>query len=159
MRALLRSLRSKRTAGSHDHSNGAETRLLLPVALRVALALASFDGDSGPSHRSRNSHRRSRSSSISIRRRREELAPPSDRSSNRSVDRNNPGNLPASRGIHPLEPAHERLERRSGTGKSSAWYNRASATGRARFSSQAVPQLPFHWGKWRGGGAYSRRGG
>ena len=48
-------------------------------------------------------------------------------------------------GYRALEPADECLERRSRAGAISARHDRAGATGRARFSSQAVPQLPFPW--------------
>src|SRR6266481_3370867 len=54
VRAVLRALRSNGPPRSHHYPDSAETRLLLSVALRVAVSLASFHGDACSSHWSGN---------------------------------------------------------------------------------------------------------
>ena len=51
VRAVFRPVRSERPAGSDDHPDRAEARLLLPVALRPALAAAAVARDAGAAHR------------------------------------------------------------------------------------------------------------
>ncbi len=81
----------------------------------------------------------------SFRGRREELAAASDRGLDRSPDRGNAGDLYASCRDRSLEPAHERVERRSCAGATCARHDSPGEARRTRFSGQAVPQLPFAW--------------
>src|SRR6266852_7611281 len=127
MRSVLRSVRSYRPPGPDDHPDGAETRLLLFVAVRLAVILAAFNGDASSPHWPRSRYRVSCFAAISFWRRRKELAATSDRCFDGSAERGNAGNTHPSRWLYALEPAHERLEWRSGTSESSAWYNRAAA--------------------------------
>src|SRR5260370_36616622 len=106
VRSLLRSVRSNGPPGPNDHPNSTETGLLLPVALCLTLALASFHGDARASYRSGDRDRRSAASSISVRGRGKELAPAPHRCSKRPADRNNAGNVHASYRIHSLDSAH-----------------------------------------------------
>src|ERR1700704_5092230 len=56
MRRVLRPIRSNGPPGPNDYPDSAETRLLFPVALRLALVVATFVGDArasnwpGPCH-------------------------------------------------------------------------------------------------------------
>src|ERR1700756_1525590 len=50
MRSVLRSVRTYRPPGPDDHPDGAETRLLLFVAVWFALILAPFHGDASSPH-------------------------------------------------------------------------------------------------------------
>ena len=89
-----------------------QARLLLPVALCVAVAAAAVAGDSGASDWPGRGHCRSASASVSLRRRRKELAAEADRGLDRAVGRHHARNVYPSRGVHALESADERLERR-----------------------------------------------
>src|SRR6266849_4102375 len=149
MRCLLWSVRSNRAPGPHDHPDRAETRLLLFVAVRLAVILAAFNGDASSSHWPRSRYRVSCFAAISFWRRGEELAATSDRGFDRSAERGNAGNTHPSRWLYAVEPAHERLEWRSGTSEISAWHNRAAAARCAGFPGQAMSQLPFPRGEWR----------
>src|ERR1700756_4924662 len=51
VRRVLWPVRTKRSAGSDDHPDGAKTRLRLLVVVRGAVVPASFDGDAGAAHR------------------------------------------------------------------------------------------------------------
>src|SRR5208337_3000937 len=111
VRRVLRSVRTYGATGSDCHPDSSKTRLLFLVAVRAALALASFDGDAGaprwPGHRDYWSA----ASSVSLRRRGKELAPKTNRCFNCVADRRYVGDIHTSCGIRTLEPAHERLER------------------------------------------------
>src|SRR3979411_167406 len=67
MRCVLRSIRSNGSPGPNDYPDSAETRLLFPVALRLALLVTSFDGDSAPSVRPGGVHHRPVSSGVPVR--------------------------------------------------------------------------------------------
>ena len=58
MRALVRSVWAHRQAGSDDHPDRAEARLLLPVALCLALAAPALARNAGPAHRPGRGHPR-----------------------------------------------------------------------------------------------------
>src|SRR5258705_789647 len=111
MRSVLRSVRSRRPPGPDDHPDGAETRLLLFVAIRFAVILAAFNGDASSPHWPRSRYRVSCFAAISFWRRRKELAPAANRRFDGSADRHNPGNTHPPRRIYAMESAHERLER------------------------------------------------
>src|ERR1700730_16133323 len=70
MRLILRSIWSNRPPGPNDYTDCAETRLLFPVALRLALVVTTFDGDSRASDRPGRCHHRPASSAVPVRRRR-----------------------------------------------------------------------------------------
>src|SRR5467141_571320 len=111
MRSVLRSVWSYRPPGPDDHPDGAETRLLLFVAVRLAVILAAFNGDASSPHWPRSRYCVPYFAAISFWRRGEELASAAHRCFDGPADRHNPGNTHPSRGIHPVEPTHERLER------------------------------------------------
>src|SRR5260370_29357144 len=67
VRRVLRSLRSDGPPGPDDHPDGAETRLLFPVALRLALVVATFDGDARASDWPGPCHHRPASSAVPVR--------------------------------------------------------------------------------------------
>src|SRR5437899_9526176 len=136
MRSVLRSVRSYRPPGPDDHPDGAETRLLLFVAVRLAVILAVFNGDASSPHWPRSCYRVSCFAAISFWRRRKELAPAADRCFDGSADRHNPGNTHPPRWLYAVEPAHERMERRSRSGAISARHNRPRAARCARFPGQ-----------------------
>src|ERR1700737_3256228 len=110
LRCVLWPLRTKRPAGPDDHPNGAKTRLLLFVALCRAFFPASIDGDAGSAHRPGDCDRCFAASPISFRRGREKLAPAPNCCGDDSTYRRYTSNLHSSRGIYPMEPAHERME-------------------------------------------------
>src|SRR5882757_7969197 len=139
MRSVLWSVRSYRPPGPDHHPDGAETRLLLFVDVRFAVILAAFHGDASSPHRPRSRYRVSCFAAISFWGRRKELAATSDRCFGRSADRHNPGNTHPSRWLYAVEPAHERLEWRSGTGQIFAWHDRTRAARCAGFPGQAMP--------------------
>src|SRR3984957_4534531 len=66
LRPFLRSVRSNGAPRPHGHPDGAETGLLLLVALRAAVLLAAIDGNTGAADRSGSSHRRPGTLSIFI---------------------------------------------------------------------------------------------
>src|SRR5580692_12754069 len=72
MRFVLWSVRTNRQAGPYDYSNGPEARLLLPVALRTALAASSVSRDSCATRRSGRGDYRLAASAFSLWRRRKE---------------------------------------------------------------------------------------
>src|SRR6266568_2346034 len=113
MRSVLRSVRSYRPPGPDHNPDGAETRLLLFVAVRFAVILAAFNGDASSPHWPRSRYCVSCFAAISFWRRGKELAPAADRCLDGSADRHNPGNTHPPRWIHTLEPTHECVERRS----------------------------------------------
>jgi ubiquinol-cytochrome c reductase cytochrome b subunit len=76
-----------------------------------ALFPASIYGDARSAHRSSHRDRRFAASPIFVRRRRKKLAPAPDCCSHHPSDRRYTRNLHSSRGIYPMEPAHERMER------------------------------------------------
>ncbi len=125
VRYLVRPVWAYGPARSDHHPDSAEARLLLPVALCVALAPASFDGNARASRRSRPGHLGSTSASVPLRRRREELAPPADRGSDGDIHRRHAGDLYASRRIRAVESPYECVEWRSSAGASPARFNRA----------------------------------
>src|SRR6516164_1435213 len=100
-------------AQSDDYPGRTETRLLLPVALCFALAPSTIARDSRASHRSSGGHSRIATSSVSVRRRRKELEAKTNRGPDGAVTGDYIRHVYASRRVHPLESAYERLERRS----------------------------------------------
>src|SRR6266403_2462560 len=110
VRRVLRTVRTNRSAGSDDHSNGAKTRLLLFVAVRSAFVLTSVDGDAGSAHRPGHHHRRVASSPISVRRGRKKLATAPDCCSHNPACCRYTCDLHPSRRIYAMEPGDERLE-------------------------------------------------
>jgi len=80
---------------------------------------------------------------FSLWRRRKELAAEADCGFDRPADRDHAKHIHTPGGLHTLESAHERLERRSGAGAISAWRHGPRAPGRSGVSGQAMPQLPF----------------
>src|ERR1700737_190813 len=110
MRSVLWPLRTNRPAGPADHPNGTKTRLLLFVALCRSFFPASIDGDAGSAHRPGDCDRCFAASPISFRRGREKLAPAPNCCGDDSTYRRYTSNLHSSRGIYPMEPAHERME-------------------------------------------------
>src|SRR5580704_9619225 len=149
MRCVLRSLRSNGPPGSDDYPDSTETGLLFPVALCFALAAASFDGNASTAHWSGTCHHRLAPSAFPFRRGRKKLAPASHCGFDGDADRGNAWDTHAPRWIHPMEPAHERLEWRSGAGEISARHKRTAKAGRSCVSGQTMPQLPFAWGVGR----------
>src|SRR6478736_133901 len=145
MRSVLRSVRSYRPPGPDHNPDGAETRLLLFVAVRFAVLLAAFHGDASSPHWPRSRYCVSCFAAISFWRRGKELAPAPDRCFDGSADRHNPGNTHPPRWLHAVEPAHERLERRPRARAIPAWQYCTCATRRAGLSGEAVPQLSFAW--------------
>src|SRR6266436_6512079 len=111
MRCLLWSVRSNRPPGPDDHPDRAETRLLLFVAVRLAVILAAFNGDASSPHWPRSRYRVSCFVAIPFWRRRKELAPAANRCFDGPADRHNAGNTHPSRWLYAVEPAHELLER------------------------------------------------
>src|SRR6266404_684441 len=111
LRSVLRSVRSHGPPGPHGHPDSAEARLLLSVALRLAVIPAAFNGDARSPLWPRSRYRVSCLAAISFWRRRKELAPAANRCFDGSADRYNPGNTHPSRWLYAVEPAHERLER------------------------------------------------
>src|ERR1700732_5051693 len=109
LRGVLWPLRTNRPAGPDDHPNGAKARLLLLVALCRTFFLASVDGDASSTHRPGYRDRRIAPSPISLRRGREKLASAPDCCSDHPAYRRYTRNLHSSRGIYPLESAHERM--------------------------------------------------
>jgi len=79
MRCVLRSVRSYRPPGPDHNPDGAETRLLLFVAVRFAVIFAAFNGDARSPHWPRSRYWVSCFAAISVRRRGKELAPAADR--------------------------------------------------------------------------------
>src|SRR6266403_1822558 len=145
MRSVLRSVRSYRPPGPDDHPDGAETRLLLFVAVRSAVILAAFNGDASSPHWPRSRYRVSCFAAISFWRRRKELAAPANRRFDGSADRHNPGNTHPPRWLYAMESAHECVERRPHAGTVSARQDCSRAARRAGFAGEAVPQLSFAW--------------
>ena len=86
--------------------------------------------------------RRAAPAAVSLRRRREELEATADCGVDRDADRDHARHVHASRQLRAVEPAHERVERRPGAGAPAPRHDGAAATGRARVSGEAVPQLP-----------------
>src|SRR5258705_5369252 len=111
MRSVLRSVRSYRPPGPDHNPDGAETRLLLFVAVRFDVKLAAFNSDADSPHWPRGRYRVSCFAAISFWRRGKELAPAADRCFNGSADCHSPGNTHPSCWLYAVEPAHERLER------------------------------------------------
>src|ERR1700720_787409 len=160
MRRVLGSLRSNGPPGSDDYPDRTETGLLFLVALCFAVAAASFDGNASASRWSGSCHHGLAPSSVPFRRRRKELASAAHRGLDGDADRGNARDTYAPRWIYPLEPAHERLEWRSGAGEISARHKRAATARRPCVSGQAMPKLPFAWGLGRpkrSGTRYRRR--
>ena len=143
MRSVLRSVRSYRPPGPDHNPDGAETRLLLFVAVRFAVIFAAFNGDASSPHWPRSRYRVSCFAPISFRRRGKELAPAADRCFDGSADRHNPGNTHPPRWIYAVESAHECVERRPHAGAVSTRQDCSRAARRARLPGQAMPQLPF----------------
>ena len=143
VRGVFRSLRSHRAARSDHYSNRSQARLLFPVALRVARAAASFDGDAGASDRPcHRDWRRCLLLPFLVRRRRKELAPAADCRAHRSADRGRSAVLYPSRRIQALESGNERVERGADPGEIPAGQNCARTPGSAGVPGQAMPQLP-----------------
>src|ERR1700730_4240097 len=149
MRCVLRSLRSNGPPGSDDYPDSTETGLLFPVALCFAVAAASFDGNASTSRWSGSFHPGLAPSAFHFRRRRKELASAAHRGFDGNADRGNARDTHAPRWIYPLEPAHERLEWRSGAGEISAPHKRIATARRPCVSGQTMPKLPFAWGVGR----------
>src|SRR5882724_1892619 len=145
MRSVLRPVRSYRPPGSDHNPDGAETRLLLFVAVRFAVILAAFNGDASSPYWPRSRYRVSCFAAISFWRRGKELAPPADRCFDGSADRHSPGNTQPPRWIYAVESAHECVERRPRAGAVSTRQDCSRAARRAGFSGEAVPQLSFAW--------------
>src|SRR5258706_16360814 len=143
LRSVLRSVRANRQTGPYNYSNGAEARLLLPVALCLALVASAFYGDSSATCWPGAGDYWFAPSAFSRGRRRKELAATADCGVDRPADRNNARDIYTSRRIYSLESAYERLERRSGTRKSLARRHCTSAARSSRLSGQTMPQLPF----------------
>src|SRR5258708_14618416 len=143
MRSVLRSVRSYRPPGPDDHPDGAETRLLLFVAVRFAVLLSAFNGDALSPHWPRSRYRVSCFAAISFWRRGKELAPAAYRCFDGSADRHNPGNTHPPRWIYAVESAHECVERRPRAGAVSTLRERARAATRDRLPGQAMPPLSF----------------
>src|SRR6266436_7828700 len=141
VRRVLRTVRTKRSAGPDHHPDGAQTRLLLFVVVRGAFLPASFDGDARAAHRPGHHYRCVASSPILVWRRREELAPPPDCGSHDLACRGYARHLHASRRIYPVESADERMEWRAHPGKIPAAHDRAREARRSRFPGEAMPQL------------------
>src|SRR5438445_8018718 len=112
MRSVLRSVWSYRPPGPDDHPDGAETRLLLFVAVRFAVILAAFNGDASSPHWPRSRYRVSCIAAISFWRRGKELAPAADRCFDGSADRHNTGNTHPSHWLYALESQLEGVEGR-----------------------------------------------
>src|SRR6478736_1196472 len=132
MRSVLRSVRSYRPPGPDHNPDGAETRLLLFVAVRFAVLLAAFHGDASSPHWPRSRYRVSCFAAISFWRRGKELAPSADRCFDGSAARHSSGNAHAPRGIYALESAHECVERRPRAGGVSTREDCARAPRRTR---------------------------
>src|SRR5215467_3111638 len=73
VRAVFRSVWTLRPAGSDDHSDRPQARLLLPVAVRAALATSALARDSGSADWAGGGDSRIAASSLSGGRRREKL--------------------------------------------------------------------------------------
>src|SRR5260370_7789017 len=101
--------------------------------------------NAGAAHRSGGGDYRVDPSAILIWRGRKKLAPAADCCVEHPADRGDAWNVYASCRDCALEPANERLERRSGTRTLSERHNRAGAARRTGVSGEAVPQLPFAW--------------
>src|SRR5215469_17011452 len=157
--AVLRSIWANRKARSDHHPNCSEAGLLFPVALCFALSASAVARNTSIADRTGTGHCRSAASPLPLRRRRKELEATTDRGSDRVIDRNHTGDLHSSRAIYALESAHERVEQRSRAGWIHSSFDRACEAGGASLSSQAVPQLPFTWRKWRTTRARSRQRG
>src|SRR6185295_12063094 len=96
LRALVRAIRADWPAGSDDHPDRTETRLLLPMAVCLALLAAALARNTGPAHRSRAGYPRIAPSSVPLGRRREELEAAANRRLDRDVDCRHSRNLYAS---------------------------------------------------------------
>src|SRR6266436_7470616 len=138
MRSVLRPVRSYRPPGPDHNPDGAETRLLLFVAVRFAVLLAAFNGDASSPHRPGSRYRVSHFAAISFWRRRKELAAPANRRFDGSADRHNPGNTHPPRWIYAMESAHECVERRPRAGAVSTRQDCSRAARRARLPGQAM---------------------
>src|SRR5215469_305679 len=143
VRSVLRPVWADGSARPHDYSNGAETGLLLPVALCPAVIASSFFGDPISTDWPCAGDHRFASSAVSLWGGRKELAAQADCGSNRPADRNNTGHIYASRWIHTVESAHECVERRSNARTVSAPQHRLGTARRTGLSGEAMPQLPF----------------
>ena len=99
LRGLFRAVRADRQAGSDDHPDRAEARLLLPVALCLALAAAALARNAGPAHRTGPGHPRLAPASVPLRRGRKELEAAADRGPDRAVDRRH------ARDVYPPRPS------------------------------------------------------
>ena len=93
LRGLLRAIRSGRPAGSDDHPDGASTRLLLSVDLRLAFVSAAQGRDADPFDRSDHCARRAAGPSVFRRRRRKELEAPTHCGSHGSAHRGHVGHV------------------------------------------------------------------
>src|SRR5260370_3191993 len=142
MRSLLRSVRTSRQAGLYGYSDGAKARLLLPVALCLALVASSISRDSSPAHWPGPGDYRFAPSTLSLGRRRKELAAATDCGFDRPSDRDNARDIHTSRWVYSLESAHERLERRSAARTISARGHRTSAARNSRPPGPAIPPMP-----------------
>src|SRR5262249_44092102 len=109
LRCLVRSIRAHWPAGPDDHPDRAETRLLFPVAVCLALTAATLDGNSRPPHWSRSGHPRIAPPSISLRRRRKKLEAEAHCGLDCHVDCGHSRDVYSSCGICALESADERL--------------------------------------------------
>src|SRR4030095_4848222 len=124
VRLLLRPFRADWPAGPDHHPDRTEAGLLLPLALRPALAPPALARDTGSPHRTGPRHRGAPAPPIPVGRRGEELAPTSDRGPDRAGARGDFRDVHAARGICSLEAAYARLEWRSPARALSAYRER-----------------------------------
>src|SRR5262249_5383090 len=141
----LRSVRPERLSGSDDHRDGAQTGLLLPLAVRDARAAAAFRRDAVTADRPGCRDRIPDRAAVLVERRREKLEAQArggrhDPADGRSVRQAHPhGRLLA------VEPCDERVEWRPRAGAVSRGTIAARTSGLAGLSGQAVSQLSLDW--------------
>src|SRR5581483_12035978 len=140
-------------------------RLLLSLALCSALVTSTVSGNAHASNWPCRRHPRIASSPFPIGRRGKELAQKADCRVDPATARDHAGHVYAFSRIRTVESADERLERRAGADALPSPHHGAPAARRARFSGEAVPELPLpgsqrrterSGARYRGGAAYAR---
>src|SRR6266849_2739986 len=137
-----RPLRALRFPRPDDHPDRAASRLLLPVALRRAVAAAAVARDARVADRTGDRAARAPGASVRLRRGREELAAAPDRGADHLAAGGRARELHEPVRSCAVESCDGCVERRADSRALSEGAHRARTTGSARLPGQAVPQLP-----------------
>src|SRR5580658_9200311 len=139
---VFRPVRTERPAGSHNYPDRTPAGLFFPVAICGTVPASAVYGNSGIADRPSDRTGGASSATVFLRRRREKLETPSNSGFDDPLGRSCPRYVHTSGWLRPVESGDGRVERRTDSNTiSEGPYGTTAARG-ARFSSQAMSQLP-----------------